>query len=204
MIRKIVLLLVSAAALLVSWQYFSTSTIVNRVPLGENIISFGDSLTYGTGAGRDNSYPSHLSRLTGIPIINQGYPGDTTADALQRLEKDVLNNSPRIVLITLGGNDLKNGIAKEQAFANLRKIIRTIQDKGALVVIGEISIPFLSRGFSKEYEVVCRETGAVFVEDILGSIMGNSSLMSDRIHPNGKGYEIMAGKFYKAIVPYLP
>ena len=39
-----------------------------------------------------------------------------------RLKKDVLNKDPRIVLITLGGNDLKNGVAKDQAFNNLKQI----------------------------------------------------------------------------------
>jgi lysophospholipase L1-like esterase len=33
--------------------------------------------------------------------------------------------------------------------------------------------------------------------------MGNESLMSDTIHPNAAGYEIMANRFHKAIEPYL-
>lgn len=201
--RKIILLLAAAAAILVSWQIFSTPVIVNREPLGENIICFGDSLTYGTGAGEDHSYPAQLSLLIGLPVINQGHPGDTTADGLLRLENDVLNNSPRIVLITLGGNDLRKRLGKTEAFANLEKIIRAIQAKGALVIVGEIRIPFISRDFSSQYQVVCRKTGAVFVPDILGGIMGDASLMSDRIHPNGKGYKIMAAKFRKAIDPYI-
>jgi lysophospholipase L1-like esterase len=53
-------------------------------------------------------------------------PGDTTAGALKRLEQDVLSRSPDLVLITLGGNDLKNGIAKDVAFKNLKMIIFTI------------------------------------------------------------------------------
>ena len=201
--RICILLLALVALLLIYRQIFLSPTIVNREPLGENIICFGDSLTFGTGTREDLSYPSHLSRLIELPIINKGYPGDTTADGLHRLERDVLKNSPRIVLITLGGNDLKNGVNKKEAFSNLRKIIMAIQAEGALVIIGEIRIPFLSRDFSKEYKTVCRETGAVFVPDILGGIMGDTSLMSDRIHPNGEGYEIMAGKFLKAITPFL-
>ena len=70
---------------------------------GENIICFGDSLTYGTGAPRDKSYPAQLSDMIGQPVINAGVLGDTTTRALERLEEDVLSQSPRIVLITLGG-----------------------------------------------------------------------------------------------------
>ena len=75
---------------------------------GENIICFGDSLTFGTGAPRAKSYPAQLAKMLGNPVINSGIPGDTTARALQRLDRDVLSKSPRIVLITLGGNDLKS------------------------------------------------------------------------------------------------
>ncbi len=34
-------------------------------------------------------------------------------------------------------------------------------------------------------------------------IMGKRDLMSDAIHPNSRGYSIMANHFYKALKPYL-
>jgi lysophospholipase L1-like esterase len=65
------------------------------------------------------------------PVINAGVPGDTTARAMQRLERDVLAYAPDIVLVTLGGNDLKNGVASDAAvifiyidFINYRVIIK--------------------------------------------------------------------------------
>jgi lysophospholipase L1-like esterase len=33
--------------------------------------------------------------------------------------------------------------------------------------------------------------------------MGKGNLMSDPIHPNDKGYAMMAEKFHKVIKPYL-
>ena len=39
--------------------------------------------------------------------------------------------------------------------------------------------------------------------NVLDDIMGKTGLMSDRIHPNAKGYEVMASTFEKAIRPYL-
>jgi lysophospholipase L1-like esterase len=60
-------------------------------------------------------YPAQLSRMIAKPIINAGAPGDTTASALKRLQRDVLARSPDMVLITLGGNDLKNGVAKKSS-----------------------------------------------------------------------------------------
>lgn len=170
---------------------------------GDNIICFGDSLTFGTGAARDQSYPAQLAEMIGRPVINAGIPGDTTARALQRLERDVLSQSPRLVLITLGGNDLRKGVAKEAAFRNLREIVEAIQARDALVVVGGLSLLFWDRGYEAEYEKLADETGALLVPDILGGIMGHEDLMHDTIHPNGAGYEIMAEKFYRAIKPYL-
>ncbi len=170
---------------------------------GDNVICFGDSLTYGTGAPRDKSYPARLSEMIGQPVINAGVPGDTTSRALERLAEDVLDQSPRIVLITLGGNDLKNGVDKKIAFKNLKSIVVAIQAKGALVVIGGIKLLFWDRGYEEEYEKLAAETGALFIPNILGGLMGNEKLMHDTIHPNAAGYTIMAQKFYKAIEPYL-
>ena len=170
---------------------------------GDNIICFGDSLTFGTGAPRDKSYPAQLAEMIGQPVINSGIPGDTTDRALRRLERDVLSKSPRIVLITLGGNDLKNGVDKKTAFKNLKDIVDTIQARGALVVFGGIRLLFWDRGYEEEYEKLAAETGALLVPDILGGLMGHEELMHDTIHPNGAGYKIMAQKFYTRIKPYL-
>jgi lysophospholipase L1-like esterase len=177
--------------------------ITNPIPSGDNIICFGDSLTYGSGAKPEMSYPAQLSTMIGQPVINAGIPGDTTARALQRLDQDVLSRSPRIVLITLGGNDLKNGVDRDQAFANLEEIVRRIQARGALVVVGGIDIPFYGRGFDDAYEQLSKSTGAVLVPNVFEDIMGHGNLMSDRIHPNGKGYTIMAEHFLNAVEPYL-
>lgn len=137
------------------------------------------------------------------PVINAGVPGHTTASALARLEKDVLSRSPRIVFVTLGGNDFKNGVPKGAAVHNLRIIIKSIQEKGALVVVGGIHIPFWGKGFGEAYKKLSNELGAVLIPNIFEGIMGNPKLMSDPIHPNDAGYTIMAQRFYEAVRPYL-
>ncbi len=170
---------------------------------GENIICFGDSLTYGTGAPSNKSYPARLSEMIGQPVINAGIPGNTTADGLKRLESDVLERSPRMVLMTLGGNDMKNGIDRAIAFANLKKIVEAIQAKGALVVLGGVKLLFWDRGYEEEYEKLAEETGIILIPNVLKGLIGHNDLMSDAIHPNAAGYEIMAKKFHNAIEPYL-
>ena len=180
----------------------SSHDIKNAAPTGKTIICFGDSLTYGTGAGKGLDYPAQLSTLIGRPVINLGVPGDTTAGALARIDT-VLEKEPRMVLLTLGGNDLKNRVPKQTAFNNLERIIQMIQARGALVVIGGIDIPFYGRGFGTAYEELAAKTGSVLIPNVYTDIMGRSKLMSDPIHPNSDGYTILAGHFYKAIQPYL-
>jgi lysophospholipase L1-like esterase len=177
--------------------------IKNPRPAGENIVCFGDSLTYGTGASQGMDYPAQLSRLIGKPVINAGIPGDTTAAALARLERDVLGRSPKIVIITLGGNDMMRGMDREEAFRNLKTMISAIQDRGALVVIGGIDLSIRGRGFSEGYRKVSELTGAVLIPNVLNGILGNPARMSDPIHPNDSGYAVMAGYFHEAIKPYL-
>ena len=183
------------------YQSFSAPKTKNAHPTGENIICFGDSLTFGTGATQGMDYPSQLSNMISRPVMNKGVPGDTTARALARLDQDVL--STRIVLITLGGNDLKNGVPRDVAFQNLKTIVESIQVQGALVIVGGIDLPFWGRGYGEGYEQLCKETGAILIRNILDGIMGNGQLMSDSIHPNDAGYTIMAERFYRALKPYL-
>lgn len=203
--KKIILIIICCLIAFGTWRFFGSSgcEIRNVHPAGRNIICFGDSLTYGTGASDGMDYPSRLSERLHMPVINAGVPGDTTEDALSRLETDVLAHSPGIVCITLGGNDLKNGIPAETAFKNLKTIITAIQDKGALVVIGGIDIPLRGRGFAKAYEETACATGSVLIPNIFEDIMGDRHLMSDAIHPNDAGYDLMAEKFYLAVKPYV-
>jgi lysophospholipase L1-like esterase len=202
--KAITIILLGFIVFIGFWHFLSVPEIKNTNPTGKNIICFGDSLTYGTGTTKKGmDYPSQLSRMINMPVINAGVPGDTTASALERLEKDVLSRSPRIVLITLGGNDLKNRVPRETTFKNLRTIVESIQDTGALVIVAGIDIPIWGRGFGNSYEELCDELGAVLIPNIFKGIMGKRRLMSDPIHPNDDGYALFAEKFYEKIIPYL-
>jgi len=200
--KKLIYFILAGLILLAGYKFLtSTHQDFSNGSAGERIVCFGDSLTFGTGASSGKDYPSQLSKLVSRPVINAGVPGDTTARALQRLERDVLTYAPDIVLITLGGNDLKNGIAKDVAFENLRTIVESIQKQGAQVIVGGLHIPFRDRGFGRGYQKLAEETGAILIPNILEGIMGNRKLMSDPIHPNDAGYKIMADRFYKAMRP---
>lgn len=179
------------------------SHVENLDSRGSEIIAFGDSLTAGYGAGAGEDYPTKLSEMTGIEVVNAGVSGDTTESALARLEDDVLDRDPRIVLVGLGGNDYLRSVPLSTTEANLRTIIDRIQDRGAMVVLLGFRFPSLNANYGAMYERVAEEEGALFIPDMLDGILGNPSLKSDSIHPNARGYEIIAervsGPFTKLV-----
>jgi len=199
-LKKVLYITLGAVILFLGYRiFFASLPGKNGGVAAQQIVCFGDSLTYGTGAGQDMDYPAQLSAMIGRPVINAGVSGDTTARALQRLERDVLAKFPDLVLITLGGNDLKNGVARAVAFDNLKTIVESIQQTGARGIIGGLRFPLRDRGFGRAYQELADETGAVLIPNIFEGIMGNRQLMSDPIHPNDAGYKIIAERFYEAM-----
>ena len=78
--------------------------IRNSWTKGKNIMCFGDSLPFGYGAKAGGDYPTTLASLTKIPVINAGVNGDTTYQALDRFEADVLSKDPCLVIVEFGAN----------------------------------------------------------------------------------------------------
>lgn len=203
MSRRLLLVLAGLVALVVAVRLLTPERVTNSEPTGTTIICFGDSLTAGVGAEAGASYPAQLERRIGRPVVKAGVSGDTTGSALARLDRDVLAHDPRLVLITLGGNDLMQGVPPEEALANLERIVDGIHRRGALVVVGGVSLPLVDRGYGEVYEELRERTGCLVIGNVLDDIIGRPALMSDRIHPNGKGYAVMAERFHGVVEPYL-
>ncbi len=185
-----------AALLLVVlvWLFWPSpySKVKNLDSRGANIIAFGDSLTAGYGASPGQDYPSRLSALIGLPVMNAGVSGDTTEGALARLDADVLSRDPRIVLVGLGGNDFLRGVPISTTETNLREIVRRIETAGAMVVVLGFRFPSLTADYEKMYGAVARDNHCLFVANLLHGIETDPKLKSDEIHPNARGYELMA------------
>jgi acyl-CoA thioesterase-1 len=187
---------IPAALLVVAIVYAlwpaSIGDVRNLDSRGANIIAFGDSLTAGYGAGAGEDYPSRLSSTIGSSVINAGVSGDTTESALARIEPDVLARDPRIVIVGLGGNDFLRRTDIAVTEANLRRIVKSVQDRGAMVVLLGFTFPSLGPSYEAMYERVADEEGCLFVPDMLDGILSDASLRSDPIHPNARGYALMA------------
>jgi acyl-CoA thioesterase-1 len=170
----------------------SLSHVRNLHSRGTNIIAFGDSLTAGYGASAGEDYPSRLSALVDTTIVNAGVSGDTTDTALARLDADVLARDPRIVIVGLGGNDFLHGVDIKTTEANLRTIVEKIQAAGAMVVILGFRFPTMNADYEAMYKRVAKDEKCLFVANLLRGIITDPQLKSDEIHPNAKGYQLMA------------
>jgi acyl-CoA thioesterase I len=165
--------------------------VANLASPGTGIVSFGDSLTAGFGAGVGEDYPSELARRIGVPVVNAGMSGDTTESALARLDS-VIASRPRLVIVGLGGNDYLRGMAIGATEANLRAIINKIQSSGAMVVLLGFSFPSLNANYASMYERLADEHRCLLVPGVMKGILTDRSLKSDEIHPNARGYALMA------------
>jgi lysophospholipase L1-like esterase len=53
--------------------------------------------------------------------------------------------------------------------------------------------------YGSQYEALAQQTGAAFVPDVLDGIYGHADRMSDQIHPNDRGYAIVAERIEPAV-----
>lgn len=170
---------------------------------GANIICFGDSITFGYGANRGEDYPAILRKMVKLPVINAGVDGDTTIAALERLNSDVLNKNPRLVIVEFCGNDFLKKIPIEKTVKNLSRIIDRIQEKGAMVALVDISAGMFFMDYRGVFKKLAADKKAIFIPAVLNRIITNPSMKSDFFHPNGRGYRIVAKRIYQAISGYV-
>ena len=156
------------------------------------VLAFGDSLTYGTGASFEESYPAVLGRLTGRTVINAGVPGEVTAKGVARLPGALDRHHPALMLLCLGANDFLRKLDERQAADNIREMVRLARGKGVDVVL--IGVPQLGLAPSPPpfYRQVAREFDVPYEGDVLKRILTKKSLKADLVHPNAQGYKVFA------------
>lgn len=170
---------------------------------GAKVVAFGDSLTAGFGASDPSlTYPAKLSALMGVEVINLGHNGDTTAAALRRV-RDVIDLKPNYVLITLGGNDLRQQVDLATTLANLERLFSDLQQAGIAVVYVSINPPLIGDNWIMAIRDVVRSKGVLWVDDVMKDLWGDSTMMSDAVHPNDRGYEIMAARIHESLKRYI-
>jgi lysophospholipase L1-like esterase len=167
----------------------------NFPPKNETILIFGDSLTQGFGSTAGNDFPTLLSKKIKKPVLNRGRNGDTTEDALSRLDR-ARGEKPGLAIVALGANDFMQRLPEKETFDNLEKIVEAFQSDGAAVVLLGVRSDVFGIGKGDKYVALAEKTGSVYLPDMLKDVFGKSQYMSDAVHPNDAGYEIVAQRVF--------
>ncbi len=164
-----------------------------KLPSEGVVLAFGDSLTHGSGARAEASYPAVLQELIGRRVVRAGVPGEVTARGLARLPRVLRDSAPDLLVLIHGGNDLLQRKSPKRIAANLRAMVQMARERGVAVVL--IGVPNLglilgrSAGF---YEDLAEELELPYDGETLPAILIQSNLKSDAIHPNAQGYRKLA------------
>jgi lysophospholipase L1-like esterase len=177
------------------------------------IVCFGDSLTFGHGADTiHDSFPMVLQEKIKIPVINAGVNDDTSADGLARIQRDVLDHHPIMVLIDFGGNDLYNSKPKlkmKDIESNFRQMIELLDNGNCKI--------YILRYFNQQmrifdlffrFDAMLKRLKADYphieiVDDIWEGVWGKKEYKYDFTHPNSRGYRLMAENIFNAIQDVL-
>ena len=165
---------------------------VAKLAANDVVLAFGDSLTYGTGAKAEDSYPVVLGQLIGRTVVRSGVPGEQTAGGLARLPDVLDEHKPRLVIVCLGGNDMLRKGTPANIEANLRKILQEIKSRGLDAMLIGVPTPTLIANPPEFYSRLAKEFAIPYEGDIITSVLYKSDLKSDPIHPNAAGYRKVA------------
>lgn len=177
--------------------------IKNADSKGATIVCFGDSLTFGYGVAPGEDYPSRLSEMLSMPVLNAGIDGDSSPEALKRIQADALDRDPLIVIIEFGGNDFLRKVPLQTTVANISQMVDMVQQKGAMCAIVDISSGMFFSEYRQAFKKIAEEKHALFISSVLNGIITNPQMKSDFLHPNASGYRMIAERVHKKVSPYI-
>jgi acyl-CoA thioesterase-1 len=183
----LVLVLAAAAAC-------GDNTRLSRLPDDAVVLAFGDSLTYGTGAAESESYPAQLEKLIGRRVVRAGVPGEVTAQALARLPGALDEHAPRLLLLCIGGNDFLRRLGNAQAEANVREMVKLARSRGVEVLLVGTPEPGFSVTPPAFYAGIAEQFALPYEASVIGEVLRDANLKADPIHPNARGYGVVAGR----------
>jgi len=180
--------------------------------------ALGDSITAGSFDDPDRAEPGYPPRLEdlledrGVPAIveNHGFPGESTAEALSRLDS-VLAGGGDVLLLMEGTNDVRD-VSIETIMHNLDAIADRAENRG-FEVVHATTIPRRNtagfdatnivtgqlagliretahaegRSLADPFEVFLHHTDDPFTTLYVGN--------GDHLHPNAAGYDVIAEVF---------
>lgn len=173
---------------------------LNRLDSNAVILAFGDSLTYGTGTTRDNSYPAMLQQLSGRQVVNAGIPGEISAAGLARLAETLEEVQPQLLILCLGGNDMLRQRSTLEIEQNLEKMVAMSRERSIPVLLLGVPRPAIFGLRSADlYYSLAERLQLPLEAEIIPEVLSSSELKSDQIHPNTEGYRLLAEGVFKKL-----
>jgi len=204
------------------------------LPVGSNrrnvYMAFGDSITTGDKSTDGRGYGGPLQEMLqahfGVAeIANEGVPATRTDDAALRIEDSLARVHPAWTLVFYGVNDYNDFNCRIAApcftVDALRFVLERVKATDSLPVIATLTPsntgydfrapPFRNvwvEGQNQYIAALAAEQGAVLV-DLHAAFLefgapNESGLLFDHIHPNDKGYQVVADTFYEALLHGRP
>jgi acyl-CoA thioesterase I len=170
-----------------------------RLPSDAVVLAFGDSLTYGTGATEAESYPAQLEQLIGRRVVRAGVPGEVTAQALARLPQMLDEHAPRLLVLCIGGNDFLRRLGNQQAEGNVRAMVKLARGRGVDVLLIGTPEPGFAVSPPPFYAAIAKEFRLPYEDGAIGDVLKDNALKSDPIHPNARGYRVIAERVAAAL-----
>lgn len=164
------------------------------VPPGAVVLALGDSLTHGTGATPETAYPAVLAGLTGWRVLNAGVPGDTAAQALERLPALLQEHTPSLVLLGIGGNDFLRRLPEADTRRHVQAACEQARAAGAQVLLIAVPRPSVAAAFTGSlddhplYGEIAEAMKLPLHRQGWSAVLADASLRADAIHANARGY----------------
>jgi acyl-CoA thioesterase I len=195
----------------VTWSILSVEHV--RGGAAKTILILGDSLSQGFGLASGEAYPMLLAkklRAAGLnfQVTNASAAGGTTDGGLERLPGH-LKRKIDIFVLELGINDAFQGVPVNEIQSNLQQIIDKVKERNpnVRVLIAGMQLPnyasddYIS-SFGKMFGDLAAKNGSTLVPYLLQGVAGDPSKnLSDGIHPNSAGQEILAETVWDVLEP---
>jgi acyl-CoA thioesterase-1 len=179
----------------------------------KTLVCFGDSITAGYGLDAAQSYPAALGLLLAkrgysYRVVNQGVSGNTTKDAVARVNSIVALH-PEVVVVEFGGNDGLRGLPLDTTRKNLDSVLATLQAaKIRILLVGITLPPNYGADYIQSFNAVYRDAASKHHVPLMPMLYDGiytvpGTIQGDGIHPTAKGSQLIAEHLVPLLVPLL-
>ncbi|MGA8650827.1 MAG: arylesterase [Xanthobacteraceae bacterium] len=165
------------------------------------IVALGDSLTAGLGLPESEGFVPRLraalaAKGIAVDVVNAGVSGDTSSDAMARLDWSVPDDTDAVIL-EVGANDMLRGIRPQFTRTAIDTILQRLRERHiAVLLCGMRAAPNLGADYARSFESIYPELAAKydvplypFFLDGVAADLGR--LQRDGLHPNATGVDVM-------------